>query len=259
MSETLQTALIKDKIFEKNIIARSVFNISTQASEKIFFWLIREFQEQNQALIKKIKNGEIHIEDLKIEDIKNEEIKINYCDLFSYNTSIGINERTKHIILSKAIGDFIILDGKYITLFEYIDTKKYKNAVAVKLRQLLLKEYLDVVKDFTVYHITEILELQGIYAIRLYHILKSYEYLDYIILDIDNLKRILNCYIYDENGKIIKDKYTNFGQFRLRVLETAKKQIERKTTLRFNYNAFEKEGRKITKIKFTFTKKLKYL
>jgi plasmid replication initiation protein len=68
-----------------------------------------------------------------------------------------------------------------------------------------LKPYLlDLKRDFTKYTRDNVLALRGKYAMRLYQILKSYQFRKDVKIDIENLRELFE----------LKDEYTNFNAFR---------------------------------------------
>lgn len=104
-----------------------------------------------------------------------------------------------------------------------------------------LKPYLLELKGlFTSFPLEHILKLTSKYSIRLYEILKSYEYQHTVKIDLSELTNILK----------LSKSYSDFGQIKRRILEPSQKEMAEKTDIQFDYE-FIKTGKKVTALKFT--------
>ena len=93
---------------------------------------------------------------------------------------------------------------------------------------------------FTKFNIQNIKPLTSIYAIRIYELCKRfYKDSSHAHISIDQLKKILQ----------IENKYKQTSDFRKRVLDVAKKQINKNTDLEIDFELI-KEGKKYTKVHF---------
>ena len=93
---------------------------------------------------------------------------------------------------------------------------------------------------FTKFNIQNIKPLTSIYAIRMYELCKHfYKDSSYAQISIDQLKKILQ----------IENKYKQISDFRKRVLDVAKKQINKNTDLEIDFELI-KEGKRYTKVHF---------
>ncbi|MBF0233118.1 MAG: replication initiation protein [Desulfamplus sp.] len=105
-----------------------------------------------------------------------------------------------------------------------------------------LKPYLLQLKShFTAYQLKNILQLKSKYSIRLYELLKQYQ-------NIGNRKfgiQELRDFLYVEEGK-----YTRFSDFKKRILETPKDDINAHTDIKISCTT-KKTGRRVTSIEFT--------
>ncbi len=96
-------------------------------------------------------------------------------------------------------------------------------------------------KLFTKFNIQNIKPLTSIYAIRIYELCKRFHKEAKITeIPIQELKKILQ----------IENKYKQTSDFRKRVLEVAKKQINKNTDIEIDYELI-KEGKKFTKVRFS--------
>lgn len=127
---------------------------------------------------------------------------------------------------------------------------RYENEIFTLRFEQSMEEYLLELKDkFTVYNIDNIVDLKSTYSIRIYEILKSYEWLNETVFDLDEFKKIIGVKSFDEENQKWMDIYPRYPNFKQRVLLVAQKELEEKTDIRFNFVEV-KTGRKITQIKF---------
>jgi plasmid replication initiation protein len=92
---------------------------------------------------------------------------------------------------------------------------------------------------FTMYLKSRALALESIYAVRFYEIIKRYEYEGSFTLSISELRVIFN----------LEDKYKRFRDLRKRVIDQAKKELDRRCDVTFEYEIIRK-GRSPHKVRF---------
>lgn len=110
-----------------------------------------------------------------------------------------------------------------------------------------LKPYLLMLKrEYTSYKLKNILELKSGYSIRVYEILKKWETIRHIKIELEKLKEMIG----------IDNKYSEYSNFKLRVLNRAQKELEKNTDISFTYDEI-KEGRKVVALKFHIKSKSK--
>jgi len=97
---------------------------------------------------------------------------------------------------------------------------------------------LELKNNFTQYELLYTLAMKSQYSIRLYEILKSYEFKKTIIYEVDNLKQML-----------LAENYKLFGDFKRRVIDIAITEINNLSDISIEYELI-KEGHKYVKIKF---------
>lgn len=104
-----------------------------------------------------------------------------------------------------------------------------------------LKPYMLQLKNqFTSYQLSNILSLQSSYSIRLYELLKQWQYLGKWESDLDELK--LQFGIQDGT-------YKRYNHFKTRVLKKAVDELNYETDLKIKFEEIKK-GRSVVKIKF---------
>ncbi len=122
---------------------------------------------------------------------------------------------------------------------------KGKGEIKITLSEQLAHYLIGLSESFTQYELYNILALKSKYAIRLFELFKSYAYQKTKEFDVDELKELLQA-----------TNYTNFKDFRARVLNPAIKEINEYTELEVDY-AEKKCGRRIAKIVFFINQKEK--
>lgn len=112
-----------------------------------------------------------------------------------------------------------------------------------------MKPFLLGLKEkFTRFEFLEVARMKSGFSIRIYQMCKSYYYenirhgRNIMAVSLDELKQRLG----------ISDKYPDFRNFRRKVLDVARSEINEKTRLHVEYD-FVKKGRNITAIKFIIT------
>lgn len=120
----------------------------------------------------------------------------------------------------------------------------YDNGMITFMLHKSLKPYLlQLKKEFTSYELINVLPMDSTYSIRLYELLKSYANLGSVILDIEELKKSL----------FISSGYEIYNNFKMRILEVAKQEINKYTDLRIEYKPL-RISHKYTKIRFEIKK-----
>ncbi len=146
---------------------------------------------------------------------------------------------------SKSIKVFNKENNRYVVYPWFSKLEYYINEGMVEIEfNSNIEPFLLMLKDnFTAYVLKYVIHMKSRYSIRLYELLKQYEIIGLRKIELNKLKELLN----------IDDKYKLYGHIRQRVLEPAKKEIEKTSDIRFTYQEI-KTGRKITAIKFYITK-----
>jgi plasmid replication initiation protein len=132
----------------------------------------------------------------------------------------------------------------------FLTSIKYrKGKVAAKFNPEMSELLLQLHQCFTQYNLMEYLTLPSLYSQRLFEILKSWSNTPDVVIPVSELHRLL-----DTPASFRAD----FRQFRVYVLGKAKKDIHKKTSLRFEWEAI-KQGRSVVSIRFCFDHKRKTL
>ena len=112
-----------------------------------------------------------------------------------------------------------------------------------------LKPFLLRIKDkFTKSSLEDLMALKSIYAIRIYELLKQYEAIGERVIPLIRLREYCGINI---------NNYKNYNDFKKKVIEISKREINSKTDIFIEYEE-KKEGRKITSINFLIKKNPNY-
>jgi len=189
-------------------------------------------------------------------------INPNDDDFITYRTSIsgfaqllGLDKRTiaKDIddITNRLMSRFVKIETKVgwekYTWVKTIKVNKEDDEIMLRFNDDLKPYLLDLRKRFTSFRLKKIAFLKSIYAIRIYQLLVEYNNID---------KQVFSYSLEDFREMMLGEKskkYTAFKDFRLRVLESAQKELNKESDLSFTFKALRK-GRKIGKIEFQIVK-----
>lgn len=118
--------------------------------------------------------------------------------------------------------------------------------IAIKLNDELKPFLINLKEQYTQYTLENVLAMKSVYAIRIYELLQSRVMCHvlpkngvHIIITVKDLKECCNC----------TDKYKEFSNFKVKVLDKAKDEINRVTMFRVDYS-YVKQGRSVTGIEF---------
>jgi len=214
------------KIVKANdLIQKSRFNLQMQ-EQKIILYLISKIKPEDMELKEHL---------FEIQDF------CKLCGLDSYN---GAN----YIYIKKTLKDlrdksiWITLDDGSEAVLAWLDTvivNKDSGTVKLKISEMM-KPYLLFLKErYTQYELLYTLAMKSQYSIRLYELLKSYEYQRKRIFDIEELKLRLSA-----------EHYKRFPDFKRKVLDRALEEINTLSDLDVTYTII-KESRRFAKIEFT--------
>jgi plasmid replication initiation protein len=140
----------------------------------------------------------------------------------------------------------VTLENGYETIVRWIERpyiNRKSGIIKIKLDELMRPYLLQLKEHFTAYNLYYTLAMKGKYSIRIYELLKSYENLHECTFELENLKKMLSA-----------EKYEVYKDFRVKVLDTALKEINDFGDITVSYD-IEKNGRKVDKINFKIKSK----
>lgn len=121
---------------------------------------------------------------------------------------------------------------------------KGSGVAKVKLDEDMIPFLFDLKEKFLSYGLYSVLAMKSQYSIRIYELLKSYANVGYYKTNIDDFKKLLMV-------EKIKS-YTNFAEFKRKVLEPAIKEINELTDIEISYS-LHKQGNKVIGLMFKIT------
>jgi len=125
-------------------------------------------------------------------------------------------------------------------VFEYIDYDH--GIISAKLNQGLKPHYLSLKNQFAIRSLPEFRTLSSVHSQQMFRILNSWAGLPEAVIPVVELHNSTNA-----PESLRKD----FRNFRVRVLEVAHREINEKTSLKFDWEPI-KQGRKVTAVRFIF-------
>jgi len=220
------TELRTYKIVKANeLIQKSRFNLQVQEQKIILY------------LISKIKPEDVELKEytFEIQD---------FCKVCGLDAENGANykyiKQTLKDLRDKSIW-ITLKDGTETTL-SWID-KVYMHpnsgVVTIKIDDMMKPYLLQLKEHFTQYELLYTLAMKSQYSLRLYELLKSYEFQHKKLFNIDELKIRLSA-----------ENYVRFPDFKRKVLDISMREINNLSDLTVTYEII-KESRRYAKIEFS--------
>ena len=235
-------AIIKDETreLERKMTQLRDYKVvkSNNLIQKTRFQLTMQEQKIILYMISKIKPDE---EDFSTLDFSISE----FCKVCGMDSTSGKNYKDIKDKV-KALSDksaWVTLENGTETLIRWINKawiNKKSGTIKLRLDDDMKPYLLQLQNFFTQYELLYILAMKSQYSIRLYELLKSYEYQrKKIIFEIDELKRILSA-----------ENYERFPDFKRKVLDIALREMNDLSDLIVTYEII-KEGRRYAKLEFS--------
>jgi plasmid replication initiation protein len=200
------------------------------------FYLNMQEQKIILYLISKIKPKDLDFQE-HVFDIA------EFCRICGLDSDNGANyaylKQTLKDLYDKSI--WVMLPNGSETLISWLDDvtlRTNENELVIKINEKMKPYLLQLKKNFTQYELYYVLAMRSQYSIRLYEILKSYEFQSEKTFDIDNLKR-----------KLSTEKYERFPDFQRYVLDIALREINELSDITVSYETI-KDSRRFAKLKF---------
>ena len=120
---------------------------------------------------------------------------------------------------------------------------KQTREIRIRFHPLLRPYLIALHENFTQYELSSILVMRSRYSVRVYELLKSYAYLNEITFGLEELKE-----------KLQTTGYSDYKNFRVRVLEKAIEEINEHTDIRVDFKPI-RTSRVITHLRFIIERK----
>lgn len=206
-----------------NNFVEAIYSLSVDA-KKILLCVILHLDNKNKIKIHRTQMiKEIGIDPRKVNNLK---------DIFKE-------------LMSKVIEIRSLENKQNWELYQLLKATKYKDGI---LTTSIYPELLPYFKEaqerlFTRFNIQNIKPLTSIHAIRIYELAKQFDDTGWRVIDLEEFKKMLK----------IDNKYGRIYDLKRRVLEVAKKQINKNTDINIDYKLI-KEGRRYTKLRLNISK-----
>lgn len=115
---------------------------------------------------------------------------------------------------------------------------KGSGKIVVKFDEDIQKYVIGLFENFTQYSLLSTLPMKSSYSFRMFELLKSYAFANEHTFDVQELKKLLGA-----------EHYSNFKDFRKKVIEIAIKEINTYTDIEVSWQPITK-GRKVIEVKF---------
>lgn len=138
-------------------------------------------------------------------------------------------------------------ENNNVELFPLVTYSKHRSqegTIALTFVPQMQPHLLDLKERFTSFYDANVLALNSQYSMRIYELLKQYETIGKRKITVDRLRHIL----------MLEDKYESYNLFKRKVIEKARKDLDKHCDIGFTYQEF-KTGRKITSIEFKIHKR----
>ncbi len=178
------------------------------------------------------------------EDFKKHELSVQeFMDLMELKGHANYKELQKITLgLMKKVLVIKRPEEKTLTQVAWINYAHYEEGtgrIQVSFSDAMKPFLLHLKSKFTAIEITDLMQFTSIHAIRIYELLKQYKDIGERTMTIEEIK---SCCGVTEKLK----KYSDFEKYLLLI---AQREINEKSDIKFEFER-QKEGRKITKIKF---------
>ena len=159
------------------------------------------------------------------------------------------------IIVSRLLSRVITLETpngwEKFQWVSYAKVDKKEDFLLLRFHDHLKPYLLDLKQRFTSFRLGEVVDLKSIYSIRIYQLLRDYH---------GRNKSDFTYELSDFRAIVLGNgskKYINsFKNFRVNILEKSRKELDEKSNLSFSFETI-RVGRKIGRIKFLITKKIR--
>lgn len=137
----------------------------------------------------------------------------------------------------------------YVVPFSYANysaEKGKESTVTIVLNAKCKKLFLELANGYTTTDLKAILNLRSVYSIRMYELVSQYLNQGKWVVDVDDLKKLLD---------IDLNKFPSFTDFEKRILFYSQKELWSHCGLFFEWKIFKKERQRITTLEFSFKTK----
>ncbi len=209
-----------------DLIQKSRYSLSLMEQKAVLFIIskITPYDEPNKEYVFKIKD---------------------FVKTCNFNTSSGRYADYLVSIMESIAEKVIVIEtepGKRLVAnwFSSAEIDEKTNTITITFDRKLTPYLFQLKSFYTQYRLEYVLAMKSKYSVRLYELLKSVKYIGYKYrISLDELREKIDCL----------DKYPNYKDFRLYVLDKAIKEINAYTDIKVSFKAY-REGKKVNIIEF---------
>ena len=212
------------KVTKANVLIQKTRYSLTLQEQKVILYLISKIG---------IDDREFQTYEFSIKEF------CDICDITPDSSYSYLKEVTKKL---RDKSFFVRINDHEEILLSWLSTCRYnrkQGTITLRICEDMRPFLLELKKQFTSYHLINVLSFKSKYSIRLYELMKSYSYLGKMSVGVDELKERLDA-----------QNYINFKDFRVKVLEMAVWEINKYSDIYVTYETVAR-GRKIVELKFT--------
>lgn len=159
----------------------------------------------------------------------------DYCQLCNIGISGRNYSNIKRSIDNLSNKSFWIKTEQTTSQCRWINKAKINTEtgkILLRLDDDLFPYLIDLKKNFTVYSLYSVIGMRSKYSMRLYELLKSYQFKSSIEFSLEDLKSLLSA-----------EKYKLFGSLKQKVINTAIKEINNMSDIIVSYTEKRKDKR----------------
>lgn len=170
-----------------------------------------------------------------------------------FSEQFNIELKHSYIILKNAIDKLRKTDIKiekpdmftttYINVCEMVEYNHKEGSITIEFTQRIMEYLKQRTKNFTLYNLKEVSELNSLYAVRLYELIQQFNTTTGLIIHtLEQWREIFG---------IIPEQYKLYGHLKDKVFNQALEEINSKTGYKLVMTE-EKEGNKVVRVRFDF-------
>ena len=213
-------------IYERRIVNAIIDNLSTE---------IREMANYRVQAIS-YRNDNVDADSIIMKFRANDIVK---HDRYKELRDALVGLKSKAVYIEKK-------DGTRITGFlNWGELPAKSEIITLSVDKVFYNTLFDLTKGYTIFQARVLNSLTSVHATKLYEVLASWRDRDFMIISVQELRRLTDCL----------DKHLLYANFKARVLEIALKQLNdnKLTDIRFSYKEVKK-GKTVESIRFNIIK-----
>jgi len=214
---------------------------------------------KNNMTLQELRLFSIYLSKINARDVSTKTVRFtleNFCKIMNIKADIGQIKENMHHLLQQIV-DIPYEDGRKgfqsIQLFKkcgvFKDNESGQYFLEITAHDEALPYMFDFKERYFTYELWNILPLKSANQLRMYEILKQYEYIGKCQLSVEKIRELLN---------IGAKEYPRWDNFKVRVLDSCQQALTQHTDITFTYEPV-RTGHKFTAVIFFIEKNEKYI